>query len=44
LEEANGGRTEIGPMVARHAMAREFETRQGIFAVSMRIPGYMATR
>ncbi len=35
LEEANGGRTDIGPMVARHAMAREFETRQGIFAVSI---------
>jgi len=35
LEEANGGRTDIGPMVARHAMAREFETRQGIYAVSI---------
>ncbi len=35
LEEANGGRTDIGPMVARHTMAREFETQEGIFAVSI---------
>lgn len=35
LEEANGGRTDIGPMIERHAMARAFEARKGIFAISI---------
>lgn len=35
LEEANGGRTDIGPMVERHALARAFEARKDIFAISI---------
>lgn len=35
LEEANGGRTDMGPMIERHAMARAYETRKGIFAISI---------
>ena len=35
LEEANGGRTDIGPMIERHAMARAYETRKGVYAVSI---------
>ncbi|MGJ5619314.1 M81 family metallopeptidase [Sulfitobacter sp. MF3-043] len=35
LEEANGGRTDIGPMIDRHAMARAFEARKGIYAISI---------
>lgn len=35
LEEANGGRTDVGPMIERHAMARAFEARRGIYAVSI---------
>ncbi len=35
LEEANGGRTDIGPMIERHAMARAFEARKGVYAVSI---------
>lgn len=35
LEEANGGRTDMGPMIERHALARAFEARQGILAVSI---------
>ena len=35
LEEANGGRTDIGPMVERHAMGRAFEARKGVYAVSI---------
>lgn len=35
LEEANGGRTDIGPMIERHAMARAFEAREGVYAVSI---------
>lgn len=35
LEEANGGRTDIGPMIERHAMARAFEARRGVYAVSI---------
>ncbi len=35
LEEANGGRTDIGPMIERHAMARAFEARKGIYAISI---------
>ncbi|PHR53565.1 MAG: microcystin degradation protein MlrC [Robiginitomaculum sp.] len=35
LEKANGGRTDIGPMVERQAMARAFEARKGVYAVSI---------
>lgn len=35
LEEANGGRTDIGPMIDRHAFGRAFEARKGIYAVSI---------
>jgi microcystin degradation protein MlrC len=35
LEEANGGRTDIGPMIERHALARAFEARRGIYAISI---------
>jgi microcystin degradation protein MlrC len=35
LEEANGGRTDIGPMIERHAMARAFEARKGVYAISI---------
>ena len=35
LEEANGGRTDMGPMIARHAQARAFETRKGVYAISI---------
>lgn len=35
LEEANGGRTDIGPMIERHALARAYETRKGIYAISI---------
>jgi len=35
LEEANAGRTDIGPMIERHAMARAFETRKGVYAISI---------
>ncbi len=35
LEEANGGRTDIGPMIERHALARNYETRTGVYAVSI---------
>ncbi|MFL4471726.1 M81 family metallopeptidase [Tateyamaria armeniaca] len=35
LEEANGGRTDIGPMIDRHAMARAFEARKGVYAISI---------
>jgi len=35
LEEANGGRTDIGPMIERHAIARAFETQKDIFAISI---------
>ncbi|GFE63869.1 M81 family metallopeptidase [Litoreibacter roseus] len=35
LEEANGGRTDIGPMIDRHAMARAFEARRGVYAISI---------
>ena len=35
LEEANGGRTDLGPMIERHAMARAYETRKGIYAISI---------
>lgn len=35
LEEANGGRTDIGPMIERHALARAAEARRGVYAVSI---------
>lgn len=35
LEEANGGRTDIGPMIERHAQARAYETRKGVYAISI---------
>lgn len=35
LEEVNGGRTDVGPMVARHALARAFEAREGVYAISI---------
>ena len=35
LEEANGGRTDLGPMIQRHALARAFEARKGVYAISV---------
>ena len=35
LEEINGGRTDIGPMIERHALAREYEQQADIYAVSI---------
>lgn len=35
LEEANGGRTDVGPMIERHATARAIEARKGIYAISI---------
>lgn len=35
LEEVNGGRTDVGPMIERIATAREYETRPDVFAVSV---------
>ncbi len=35
LEEANGGRTDAGPMIARIAAAKNYETRDDVFAVSI---------
>lgn len=35
LEEINGGRTDIGPMVARIAQARAYEREPDVFAVSV---------
>ena len=35
LEEANGGRTDIGPMIARLAAATEYEEQADVFAVSI---------
>ncbi len=35
LEEANGGRTDLGPMIERHALARAAEARADILAVSI---------
>ena len=35
LEEASGGRTDIGPMIDRHALGRAHEARKGIYAVSI---------
>ncbi len=35
LEEVNGGRTDIGPMIARIAAARTYEEQADVFAVSI---------
>ncbi len=35
LEEVNGGRTDIGPMIARIAAARTYEKQADVFAVSI---------
>jgi microcystin degradation protein MlrC len=35
LEEANGGRTDIGPMIDRQALARAYEARRDVFAISI---------
>jgi microcystin degradation protein MlrC len=35
LEEVNGGRTDIGPMIARLAKARKYEEKADVFAVSI---------
>ena len=35
LEEINGGRTDIGPMIDRFSEARNYETRDDVFAVSI---------
>ena len=35
LEEVNGGRTDIGPMIARIAKARAYEAEPDVFAVSV---------
>lgn len=35
LEEANGGRTDQGPMIQRHALARAYESRKGVYAISI---------
>ncbi|MHC5209585.1 MAG: M81 family metallopeptidase [Planctomycetota bacterium] len=35
LEETNGGRTDIGPMIARLAAARDYEEQADVFAVSI---------
>lgn len=35
LEEANGGRTDLGPMIERQAMARAYEARRQVYAISI---------
>ncbi len=35
LEEVNGGRTDIGPMIDRFATARAYEAQDNVFAVSI---------
>ncbi len=35
LEEVNGGRTDVGPMIARIAKARAYETNADVFSVSI---------
>lgn len=35
LEEVNGGRTDVGPMIDRIAQARRYETEPDVFAVSV---------
>ncbi len=35
LEETNGGRTDVGPMIARLAKAKDYEKQADVFAVSI---------
>jgi microcystin degradation protein MlrC len=35
LEETNGGRTDVGPMIARLARAKDYEKRADVFAVGI---------
>ena len=35
VEEVNGGRTDVGPMIARAALARAYENEPDVFAVSI---------
>jgi len=35
LEEVNGGRTDVGPMIKRHLAARAYEEQADVFAVSI---------
>ena len=35
LEEVNGGRTDVGPMIERHAKAKIYEEHRDVFAVSI---------
>jgi microcystin degradation protein MlrC len=35
LEEINGGRTDIGPMIQRHQLAREYEQQEDVYGVSI---------
>ena len=35
IDEVNGGRTDVGPMLARHAQARAYENEPDVFAVSI---------
>ena len=35
LEEVNGGRTDVGPMIERHLAARAYEQQADVFAVSI---------
>ena len=35
LEEINGGRTDIGPMIERHRLARKYEQLADVYAVSI---------
>lgn len=35
LEEASGGRTDIGAMIDRHALARAYEARKDVYAISI---------
>ena len=35
LEEINGGRTDIGPMIQRHELARGYEQQEDVYAVSI---------
>ncbi len=35
LEETNGGRTDVGPMIARLAAAKDYEGQADVFAVSI---------
>ena len=35
IDEVNGGRTDVGPMIARNQRARDYEARPDVFAVSI---------